>query len=760
MRRPTVPEADQEIGVRHPVLNHGFVALVDYMGNDAAIVQAARVSYGQGTRSVRDDRGLIRYLMRHRHTTPFEMVEYKFLVRLPIFVARQWIRHRTACLAEGTRVVFDLPGGPRDGRRHAYPMPIEEIWRKFQPTRNKAVRRQRNPFYRREQVQRMLLRQLDEETQQFRHTHVVNVTKNGVKPVFRMTLDDGKWIECTANHRFLFDDGWSTLAAKIGLREVSGRAVWNDGEFQLCVNGAELARPALYQDRAWLEQEYVHSQRSVRDLAEACGVLPDTILQWVRRLGLPRRAISTHRFSVGNTYASQGGATKGMPRIRAVKGDGTEPYRSKGWLESQWVGQRLSAGQIAKSCGASRSTIRKWLRIHGLTNHPVHSSDGSFQPGHTPWNLGATYRLGPRPMTPTRLANIRAARAGSSSNFWKGGTSTEREGIARWTTQIARSIHERNHWTCQLCHRRRSVLHAHHIVPVWADIGLARDSSNLTTLCDECHREVHRDEAAYVELLGGAPVGTPWVKEPRVGLNRLTGAKWARIEKFEFVGGRMTYDLEVEGPSHNFVANGIVTHNSVNEYSARYSIVPDEYEVPPESEVRHQSSRNRQGRGEPLAHEVVEQFRTDLERIAKESYAAYTRALEAGVARETARLVLPVAYYTQWYWKCNLWNLFHFLSLRLDPHAQEEIRLYAVEMAKIARLVAPIAYEAFEEFTLSGLTLSRREQVAVRALLDGKTPEAACSVAGLPLVREDGKPMTSGEGVEFLEKLERLRASM
>jgi len=209
-----------------------------------------------------------------------------------------------------------------------------------------------------------------------------------------------------------------------------------------------------------------------------------------------------------------------------------------------------------------------------------------------------------------------------------------------------------------------------------------------------------------------------------------------------------------------FVARQWIRHrtSSTNEYSARYSVVPDEYEVPPADEVRHQSTRNRQGRGDPLPSEVVERFRGDLDRLSKDAYAVYTRALEDGVARETARLVLPVAYYTQWYWKTNLWNLFHFLSLRLDPHAQEEIRLYAAELAKIARLVTPVAYEAFEEFTLSGLTLSRREQVAVRALLSGKTPETACSEAGLPLTREDGKPMTTGEGVEFLEKLTRLRS--
>jgi len=83
-----------------PVLDHGFIRVVDYMGDDSAVVQAARVSYGRGTRKMREDRGLIRYLLRHRHTTPFEMCEIKYHVKLPIFVARQWIRHRTANVNE------------------------------------------------------------------------------------------------------------------------------------------------------------------------------------------------------------------------------------------------------------------------------------------------------------------------------------------------------------------------------------------------------------------------------------------------------------------------------------------------------------------------------------------------------------------------------------------------------------------------------------------------------------------------------------
>lgn len=99
-RRPTVPALEEVLFQPVPVLDHGFVRVIDYMGDDGAIVQAARVSYGRGTSQVRDDRGLIRYLMRHRHSTPFEMCELKLHVKLPIFVARQWIRHRTASVNE------------------------------------------------------------------------------------------------------------------------------------------------------------------------------------------------------------------------------------------------------------------------------------------------------------------------------------------------------------------------------------------------------------------------------------------------------------------------------------------------------------------------------------------------------------------------------------------------------------------------------------------------------------------------------------
>src|SRR5207253_4755895 len=113
------------------------------------------------------------------------------------------------------------------------------------------------------------------------------------------------------------------------------------------------------------------------------------------------------------------------------------------------------------------------------------------------------------------------------------------------------------------------------IVPVWADPSLGTRLENLTTLCGECHRSITGRELEFVERLGGPPIKTEWTRRPRVPWNKLIVAKLVRIEGFEYIGECETYDLEVEGPFHNFVANGVITHNSVNEYSTRYSVAID-----------------------------------------------------------------------------------------------------------------------------------------------------------------------------------------
>ncbi len=203
-----------------------------------------------------------------------------------------------------------------------------------------------------------------------------------------------------------------------------------------------------------------------------------------------------------------------------------------------------------------------------------------------------------------------------------------------------------------------------------------------------------------------------------------------------------------------YVAREWVRHRtaSINEYSARYSIVPDKFNIPDLQEIGAQATKNRQGREGNVDDEVASAFRRDVEEVSDSAYERYQKAIDGGVAREQARILLPVNAYTEWYWKIDLNNLFHFLSLRLDDHAQEEIRAYAKVMADITKTIVPAAYAAFENYVLNSVTFSEKEMAALKDIFAGSSTEDACEAAGLRLFREDGQRMKSGEGVEFLEK--------
>ena len=165
-----------------------------------------------------------------------------------------------------------------------------------------------------------------------------------------------------------------------------------------------------------------------------------------------------------------------------------------------------------------------------------------------------------------------------------------------------------------------------------------------------------------------------------------------------------------------FVARQWIRHRTanVNEYSARYSIVPDRFYRPPLEAVRAQSKSNRQGGDEPIDAGTAEDFLGLLDK-AEGLYKDYLHLSEQGVARELARMALPVSVYTEWYWKCDLHNIFHFLSLRMDPHAQIEIQLFARAMYELIKPIMPVSCEAFEDYRLNSVHLTRLEIEAIRS---------------------------------------------
>src|SRR5262245_12250867 len=165
-----------------------------------------------------------------------------------------------------------------------------------------------------------------------------------------------------------------------------------------------------------------------------------------------------------------------------------------------------------------------------------------------------------------------------------------------------------------------------------------------------------------------------------------------------------------------FVARQWIRHRTanVNEYSARYSVVKDRFYRPSMESIRQQSTTNRQGRDQVADVTTAEDFLRYLE-ATEAHYADYERMLEKGIARELARIGLPLSVYTEWYWKIDLHNLFHFLSLRMDSHAQQEIRDYANAMFALIQPIVPIAAEGFLDYRLHALTLSGLEIEALRS---------------------------------------------
>jgi thymidylate synthase (FAD) len=319
---------------------------------------------------------------------------------------------------------------------------------------------------------------------------------------------------------------------------------------------------------------------------------------------------------------------------------------------------------------------------------------------------------------------------------------------------VARNIHEKNGWTCQLCHQRPSELHCHHVVPVWADLDRARNEKNLTTLCGDCHRSIAGRELEFVERLGGPPVKAQWKPRPRIAWNRFDRAKLVRIASIEFVGDKETYDLEVEGPFHNFIANGLVTHNSVNELSARYSLMPLLFYTPKAEQFELQSRSNKQGREGGAPPEVYREAVARWERLRESASDTYRWMLEEDVARELARIDLPVSMYTQWYWKVDLHNLLHFLSLRVDPRAQWEIQEFARAIAGMVKRVAPLSYEAWVDYDLESRPLTRAERDVLSRLVEA-SDESIAARAGARVTKEEMKAagLSPREIRELVEKV-------
>lgn len=253
--------------------------------------------------------------------------------------------------------------------------------------------------------------------------------------------------------------------------------------------------------------------------------------------------------------------------------------------------------------------------------------------------------------------------------------------------------------------------------------------------------DVMGDDAAIVQAARVSyGSGTKKVLEDR-GLIRYL-LRHAHTTPFEMVEFKFHVKLPI------FVARQWIRHRTanVNEYSGRYSEMKDEFYTPHPNDIRPQSVANKQGRSdETLPEGMAEQAANAFKSGQDDAYTQYQEFLEQGIAREIARINLPVSNYTEWYWKIDLHNLFHFLRLRIDAHAQYEIRVFAEAIAELVQPFVPYAWEAFEDYVLNAHRMTAPELKVMKHLLESMEFPSDETLAELGL--------KGREAVEFKDKM-------
>jgi len=359
--------------------------------------------------------------------------------------------------------------------------------------------------------------------------------------------------------------------------------------------------------------------------------------------------------------------TATMSKECFVATNGVPAYQNAEWLES--AKKRLGdVTLISMEAGCSYHTIRKWLRIHGLQ-----FTRKEIAKNHQIWNKGKFgYKTG-MVVSEKHKDAIRAARSGSKSNLWKGGVLRSfRQKVWDFTHAAAPEIHKKNNYTCQNCGQVGGQLHVHHKKSVSEFPDFAFDKKNLTTLCKKCHYLLHGLNGDFKK----------W-KEKSVG-NKMV-VRWEKISKITYLGVQPTYDLEIDHSSHNYVANNIVVHNSL-----RYAEAIGIEKV----EARRQDLKDRQNSTPDLPEDVQKWWEEKTEQHFKNCSSLYEEALAKGIAKESARFVLPMATATRLYMNGTVRSWIHYLELRTGNGTQKEHKDIANEIKNILKTELPIVSKA------------------------------------------------------------------
>jgi thymidylate synthase (FAD) len=537
---------------------------------DDLIAYCARVSNPSNQLNTETAPRLLAYCIKHGHWSVFETASMTVEVETSRAIAAQLLRHRSFtfqefCVSGNTKITLELPNGIRKGKRASYKRTIKHLF-KLQSSAGKMP---------------TCVRVFDETTRTFTTAAIKEVFETGVKPLYRVTLENGRSIDSTKEHKFLTTAGFKSLEDAVGLERNDGRVTWARDAAAFACNGIP-----IHQDKSWM-------------------------------IEARQRAISSKR---------------GLPGI-------------------------------AEEAGISYHTVRKWMAKHGLQLSKLEVA--SYSPT---WNKGKRYKGKPHSLE--AIEKMRAsAKRGPESNLWRGGVQREeRQRIADWCSALRSEFLKRAQYKCARCGSSHK-LELHHIVPVFENKALAMEPSNIEVLCFACHRAHHK-------ILGHAK---SW-REKSTG-NRLT-VHWSKVKSIEYIGEEMTYDIEVDHHSHNYVGNGIVTHNS-----QRYAASSD-YEF---IELRQQDQKNRQASGD-ICKNIDLGF--EAQGVINVAFETYRHLISKGVSKETARMVLPLCTRTRMYVTGNVRSWIHYFDQRCAEHTQKEHRELACLIREIFSKQFPNVFNA------------------------------------------------------------------
>jgi thymidylate synthase (FAD) len=356
---------------------------------------------------------------------------------------------------------------------------------------------------------------------------------------------------------------------------------------------------------------------------------------------------------------------------RKIGTNGIPLYQNKQWLterkqESLFLGGGLR--WISEKYCINYNTLRKWMRIHGLQYTKKETAKTVDI-----WNKGKFgYKRTPHSYETRKKMSAAAKSRGVNHNWYRGGNSHKREHLNETDAKNFRN--SKNH-TCERCGKYGGRLDIHHIVPVSVNPSLLHEQNNWELLCRECHVEHHKGE----DMTGWQNLGAKTRKS-----NAYT-VKWTSIKSIEYIGEEQTYDIEVDHDSHNYIANGIVTHNSQRYADPTKDL---DFEI---REARLQDVKNRQNSVETedfVLKELWENKQNEILDLVKETY---KWAIDHGIAKEQARAILPEGLtLSRMYMNGTLRSWVHYIELRSENGTQKEHIEIALECAKVISQIFPI----------------------------------------------------------------------